>query len=81
MVQAHTADEPDKHRVRTGHTSRTHQASAARAPSICWLWSWCRWKVRFILEYNFYLFKYSIMSPQACMMSPQNILRMICIAL
>ena len=23
-----------------------------RLPGICWLWSWCKWKVRFILEYN-----------------------------
>ena len=58
-----------------------HRACTACAPGLCGLWSWCRWRLRLILEFNLYLFKYSIMSPQACMMSSLDMLKMTRIAL
>ena len=36
-----------------GMTNAPATFCTVRSPGICWLWSWCRWKVRFILEYNF----------------------------
>ena len=36
-----------------GMTNAPATFCTVRLPGICWLWSWCKWKVRFILEYNF----------------------------